>query len=177
MQAWMWCGLAAFTSAVGASLVAARRGSWAKAALAVALLNLLIAGMNSSAPFRGLLDPSYIGYRAGMLAADSSVAVFFTSGLVLVAASLAAVVAASNAVGRAMLLVVVVDGLFFLNEIVSFIRQLLTAHNFVIQFGEFLTIPSGVGMVVLLALQIPLLAATIWATRRVRLPRRQRLSA
>ncbi len=105
-----------------------------------------------------------------MLAADSPIGVFLTAGLVLIAASLAAVVAASNSVGRPILLVAIIDGVFLANTTVSFLHQLGTRRDFEIQFGEFLTIPSAVGVVLTLLLFIvPLLGATVWAGRRARL--------
>ena len=163
----MWYGMGSFAAAIIASLVAARRGSWAKPAVAVALLNLLFAGVNSSAPFRGLLDPHYVGYRYGMFAADSPAAVFLISGLVFIAASLAAVLAASNSVGCPMLLVAVIDGVFLVNSTTSFLYSPGTHQDFEIQFGEFLTIPSAIGVVLILLLFIvPLIGATAWAGRR-----------
>lgn len=168
MHDWMWYGIACFAAAVVASIVAARRGSWARPAIAVALLNLLFVLVNSSAPFRGLLDPGYAGYRNGWLEADGPVAVFLTAGLMLTAASLAAIVAASNSVGRPMLLVAMIDGFFLLNTSTAFGVQVFgTNRDFEIQFGEYLTIPNVPAIAINFGLfVVPLIAATVWASRR-----------
>ena len=168
MLGWMWLGLTVFASAVAVTLISARRGSWGAAALLVAILNLLIAGMNSSAPFRGLLDPDYVGYRFGMIVARDPVPVFAMAGAVLIAASVAAIVAASNRFGRLMFIVAIVDGLILANLLGSLMAGLSAGiYDFEIQFGEYLTIPSNVGLfLVISVIAGPLLAATFWALRR-----------
>ena len=178
MQTWMILGFSAFAGAILASMVAARQGRWSRPALAVAALNLLFAGMSSSAPFRGLLDQGYVGYRFGLLAADRPIAVFLMAGSVLLAASLAAVVAASNRTGRSMMLVAAVDAALLLNESGSIIKQARTSRDFEIQFGEILTIPSSVGMFIALFLfLVPLGWATISAVRKAHVPGRLRFGA
>jgi hypothetical protein len=168
----MWLGIVVFASAVVVTLISARRGSWGVAALLVAMLNLLIAGMNSGAPFRGLLDPDYVGYRFGMIVARDPVPVFLLAGAVMFAACVAAIVAASNRFGRLMFIVAAVDGLILANAVGAFIVAARAGiYDFEIQFGEYLTIPSNVGLfLVILVLVGPLIAATFWSLRRA-LPR------
>jgi hypothetical protein len=142
------------------------------AALLVAMLNLLIAGMNSSAPFRGLLDPDYVGYRFGVIGARDPVPVFVLAGAVMLVASVAAIVAASNRFGRLMFIVATVDGLILANAVGGLIVAARgRIQDFEIQFGEYLTIPSNMGLfLVIIVLVGPLIGATFWSLRRA-LPR------
>jgi hypothetical protein len=172
MLAWMWLGFVVFASAVVVTLISARRGSWGVAALLVAMLNLLITGMNSSAPFRGLLDPDYVGYRFGMIVARDPMPVFVLAGTVMLAAAAAAIVAASNRFGRLMFIVATIDGLILANMVGGFMAAARAGiYDFEIQFGEYLTIPSNIGLLVVVSvLGGPLIAATFWSLRRA-LPR------
>ena len=138
-----------------------------RAAFAAGFLNLLIAGMNSVAPFRGLLDPHYVGYRFGLVSASQGVLVFLIAGTVLVCAGAAAYLAARNRPGRSMIFVAVIDAAFSLNMSIGTVVAALGARDFEIQFGEYLTIPSAAGLVIsLLVFLLPLLATVRWALRR-----------
>jgi hypothetical protein len=165
---WMVLGAAAFLAAAAAFAVAFRRSDRSRSAFAAGCLNLLIAGLNSSAPFRGLLDPQYVGYRNGLLSASQGVDVLLIAGAVLVCASAAAFIAARNRPGSTMFVVAVIDGAFALNEAISLLRSARGARDFEIQFGEFLTIPSDVGLVINLLILLLLVATIFWALARAR---------
>ena len=64
---WLHVGLAAggVYALVFAAFAARRQWTWL--AMGVALANFAFVLLHLVAPFRGLLDPGYAGYRAGML--------------------------------------------------------------------------------------------------------------
>ena len=142
MQPWFVLGGASFLAALTAFAVGFHRSNRSRAAFAAGFLNLLIAGVNSVAPFRGLLDPQYVGYRFGLVSASQGVPVLLSAGAVLVCAGAAAYLAARNRPGRSMLFVAIVDAAFALNMSISTVVNALGARDFEIQFGEYLTIPS-----------------------------------
>ena len=85
-----WAVVALAVSAVLllAWTVVARRARAGAPAAFVGLAHLVVAGLHSAAPVRGYLDPGYVGYGFGLLAAESGLAVTVTSGVVWLVAVL-----------------------------------------------------------------------------------------
>lgn len=148
------------------TLVARRARAGAPAAF-VGLAHLLVAGLHSAAPVRGYLDPDYVGYGFGLLAAERGLAVALTAGGVWIVAVLAAFLALSRA--RAAMGFVALSSLAFSVIIgAPLVRGLLVdpAANRV-QLGEYLTIPGPAAVGLLLTLLVlPFLVGFVWAGRR-----------
>ncbi len=167
MPTWMLLGILAFVTTIVLFAARFRRSSRSRAALLAGVVNLLVAGINSSAPFRGLLDGEYVGYHFGLLYAPRGIAVFLVAGLVLVSAAAAAYLAGRNQRGRGMGVVAIVDGALALNLGIGVLLAARTTSDFRIQFGEFLTIPSAVSIAILLLVLIgPLALISGWAARQ-----------
>lgn len=153
------------------TLVARRARAGAPAAF-VGLAHLLVAGLHSAAPVRGYLDPDYVGYGFGLLAAERGLAVTLTAGAVWIVAVLGAFLALSRA--RAAMAVVALSSLAFAVIIgAPLVRGLLADPDAnKIQLGEYLTIPGPAAVGLLLALLVlPFLVGFVWAGRRALAPR------
>jgi hypothetical protein len=154
-------------AAVVAVLLCAQRGRWNVGAMFVATVNLLIAGLNSVAPFRGPLDPGYIGYTFGWFSAGRGLAVTAVAGSILLATGVAACLAARNRRGPGMAWVAAVDAVLCASLVGALLAERLNLENFKLQFGEYLTIPGLVGLATIVSLIVlPLGASTLWAFRR-----------
>jgi hypothetical protein len=129
---------------------------------------VLLAGLNSVAPLRALLDPNYVGYQFGLLHAHRGFAVTAISGTVFLLAAVVAFVAARNRVGAGMWLVAASCMIFAAINGIPWAKELATdpAKN-QIQFGEYLTIPGLVasGIQALLFI-LPCALGVPWAVRR-----------
>ena len=171
MRDWMILAGALLGAALALFFWNAWKRRWTGAALAVGVLNLLVAVMNTAAPVRGLLDPAYRGYRFGLLAADRGPSVALVAGLVLVCAAASAAIAVANPRGAPMLWVAAVDAALLANFAAGFAQSARAGTGFEIQFGEYLTIPSVPGLfVMILVLLVPLALASLWALRRAARP-------
>jgi hypothetical protein len=172
MQNWMVLAGVLLGSALALFFWNVWKRRWTAAALAVGTLNLAIAAMNVAAPVRGLLDPAYRGYRFGLLAADRGPLVTLAAGLVLVGAAASAAIAVANRRGAPMLWVAFVDAALLANLAAGFAAAAREGSGFEIQFGEYLRIPSGPGLVLMIVVfLVPLALAALWALRRAAVPR------
>jgi hypothetical protein len=134
----------------------------------VSLGFLVLAGMNSAAPIRGFVDPSYVGYGFGLLRADKGLVVTLIAGSVFILSAICAFIAARNRAGRAMWLVAATCAAFTVIQGWPWLEGVLTdPSSNAIQFGEHLTIP-GLAANALLAvlLVLPFLLGAPWASRR-----------
>jgi cell shape-determining protein MreD len=134
----------------------------------VSLGFLVLAGMNSAAPIRGFVDPSYVGYGFGLLRADKGWVVTLMAGSVFILSAICAFVAALNRAGRAMWLVAVTCAAFTVIQGWPWLEGVMTdSSSNAIQFGEYLTIP-GLAASALFAvlLALPFLLGAPWASRR-----------
>lgn len=165
---WAW-----FALGVSAVLLIAwiARAVMAKAgppALFVGFAHLLVAGLNSAAPVRGYVDPEYVGYGFGLLAADAGLAVTATAGAVWVVAALGAFLALGRA-RLAMTFVTLSSAVFAAILGIPLVQGMIDdpASNR-IQFGEYLTVPglaaTGLMLVLLVA---PFVLGVFWAGRRM----------
>lgn len=143
-----------------------RRWSWI--ALIVGLANIAIVGLNGAAPFRGVLDPTYVGYGFGFLSADKGLSVTLLAGSVVLASALSAWIAVRNRSGPLMLIVAATAAFHVVNIGFPLTDSLLADPEAVnIQFGEYLTVPYTVAIPAIIALMIlPFLLAVPWALGR-----------
>ena len=151
-------------------LLQLRKGRWAWPGLVASIGCLLAAGLNSAAPFRGLVDPDYMGYVFGLVSADRGLKVTLLAGTIFVAASLSALIAAGRRSGPTLWVVAATCAalavILGLPTLVAAIRD-PGANS--IQFGEYLTVPGMLGTGVLLLLMlVPFLVGGVWAARAAR---------
>lgn len=144
-----------------------RKRRWAWPGLIASLGCLFAASLNSAAPFRGLIDPAYMGYVFGLLSADRGTSVTLYAGPIFVAATASALIAASRTRGPALLIVAATCAALGIILGVPALTTLFddpAANN--IQFGEYLTIPGLLSTILLVTvLTVPFLLGTIWAAR------------
>jgi hypothetical protein len=147
------------------TLLRARR-SWAS--IYVSLGFLILAGMNSAAPVRGLVDPDYVGYGFGLLRADKGISVTLVAGAVFVASVACLIIAANNRPGRRMWLVAGVSLAFLAVMGWPWLQGVVAdPSKNAIQFGEYQTIPGAVASVLVgLLLVGPFVVGVPWAARR-----------
>jgi hypothetical protein len=132
----------------------------------VGLAHLVAAGLNTAAPPRGLLDPSYTLYGFGMLSADDGPKIATMAGAVF----LTALVGAFSAVRpsrEAMLITAVTSLLFAVVLGWPWLKDLMDGVHVSFQIGDSLTVPGyvakGVFAIVLVA---PFLIGVVWASIR-----------
>lgn len=164
-----WAVVALGVSAVLAlvwTLVARRAKAGAPAAF-VGLAHLVVAGLHSAAPVRGYLDPGYVGYGFGLLAAESGLAVTVTSGVVWLVSVLGGFLALSKA-RAAMAFVALSSAAFAIIVGAPMAQDLMTnPAGSKVQLGEYLTIPgpAAIGLMAV-ALVLPFVVGFVWAARR-----------
>jgi hypothetical protein len=148
--------------------VIARRG-WSPIGLVVATSNWLVASLHVVAPFRGLMDPSYVGYSFGLLSAERGWRVTALAGSVLIGAAVSAAIAARNSRGPIMAVVAIFNGVVLLVFGIPLIQRGLTEPSrYVMQFGEFLTVPPMIALpVTLILVLVPTLLGIWWSIRRL----------
>jgi hypothetical protein len=167
-MSWGWFGLSIAAVLFVIVFVFARRG-WNPLALSVALANWLVASLNAAAPFRAAIDPDYVGYSFGLFSAERGLAVTAVAGTLLVGGALAAVLAARQLRGFAMGFVLVFDGA--LAAVLGAPLAIAAATDptgFIIEFGEYLTIPAAVAIPVMFLLIVaPLTLGAVWSAQRL----------
>ena len=142
-----------------------RRWTWTSLLLGISAVPVALG--HSVAPFRGFLDPEYVGYRGGFLAADRGAEVLILTGTILIAAWASAFAAISNRSGRHMSLVAVFFGFAFFNYFLSELPEIVAdPGGFEIRLGEYQTIPAIVTIPLVLALTLPWAYGVRWAWRR-----------
>jgi hypothetical protein len=152
VAAWIW-------------LVARRR--WAWPGLIASIGCLLVASFNSAAPFRGAIDPDYVGFGFGLLQADKGIGVTLLAGPLLVFGAASALIAVSREEGPALWLVAAFSAALLVILGVPTLETVLAdpAGN-KIQFGEYLTIPGLAATAInLLLLVVPFVVGLVWAPR------------
>jgi len=167
---WLYVGLAAFAvyGGIFGYCVAQRR--WTKAGLGVGLTNLLMVMLNLAAPFRGALDPDYLGYNVGLIHVQQGLWVTAVSGSIVVATLASACIAVLDLRGRAMGFVAAVDSaLVLLIGLPISWEGLADPSDYSIQLGEYLVIPGMIAVLISAAIiTVPLVASVVWSAGRVR---------
>ena len=167
---WLHVALAAglVYGGVFAWFAAKRRWTWA--AMAVAMANFMYVLLNLAAPFRGLLDPGYAGYKVGLLQIAPGPLVTLVSGGIVVAALAAACLALLNRPGRGMAVVTLVGTLLLLSiGLPELLNGLMDPEAYRIELGEYLRIPGLLAVAMASALLcLPLLFSVVWSARLMR---------
>jgi hypothetical protein len=168
-MSWQTFGLVGIATLFVAIFAVARRG-WNPIALLVATSNWLIASVHFVAPFRGLLDPGYVGYSFGFFSADRGLAVTALAGPILMGGALSAAIAARNSPGPSMAVVAIFNGIVLIVFGLPLIQTALTnPSRYVMQFGEFLTVPAAIALpVTLVVVLAPSVLGIWWSIRRLR---------
>ncbi|HYE47650.1 MAG TPA: hypothetical protein VEA44_17925 [Caulobacter sp.] len=149
-------------------LVALFRGRTGFIGAVVGFAHLIAACLNSAAPIRGGLDPSYEGYRFGMISAEPGWTVVTMAGAIFLTAVLGAFSALRGS--REATLITAVTSLLFLVVLGwPVVRGLFDGVGSSIQFGEQLTIPGYVatGLLILFML-VPFAVGVVWSLMRGR---------
>jgi hypothetical protein len=118
--------------------------------------------MTTAAPFRGLLDPNYVGYSFGLLHAARGWSVTLAAGSVLALGLAAAFLLLRQ--GRGATIFAGAVGLYFLLCLAPPVLTTLFTDPtaFEIQFGEYLTVPGNIAVVPVLAVLTGYATAAIW---------------
>lgn len=147
-----------------------RKRQWSWTGLYVSLGCLVFAMLNAVAPFRGAIDPDYVGYSLGWLRADPGIGVTMVAGPALAASALSAMIAARISRGPALWFVALTCAVFALTVgLPTSIDVLADPNAFRIELGEYFAIPGLVGSGVVLGLvMLPFLVGTVWASRGAR---------
>ena len=169
---WMHVGLmaGAVYAAVLAACLVRRRWTWA--GLGVALSNAAYVALHLVAPFRGVLDPGYAGYRAGLFDVPAGPWVTLVTGAIVLGALAAACIALLARQGPAMAVIAVVDALLLLTiGLPEAVDGLRAPHAYRIELGEYLQVPGLLAVAIGVSLFcLPLVASIVWSVRRLRLP-------
>jgi hypothetical protein len=164
---WAYVGLGLFGALAVAWITRLRRGKPGPIALIASVALLITAGLNAAAPWRGVLDPHYAGYRFGLLHADAGWAVSAIAGAVFLLAA-AGAFAALETGRRAATLTALACLAFALIIGLPWSRQAFAHPEAnVIQFGGYLTIPGLVSTWLLFGVLIlPFLLGLAWGGAR-----------
>lgn len=163
---WAVFGLSVSAILIAAWLWQVFRRNWTWPGLYASVGCLIAACFNAAAPVRGLVDPDYVGFRFGLVAADKGIAVTLMAGAIFLFGAASALLAASRAAGRSLWAVAAYCAVMFVIVGVPTLEQAVQdpAGN-AIQFGEYLTIPGMVGTAILiLLLTIPYAVGAVWAS-------------
>lgn len=140
-------------------------------AIFVSLAFLLTACKSAAAPFRGLLDPAYVGYGFGLLQADKGWSVTLAAGSVVVFGAAAAFAALRPERRGATLLAGAVGLAFLALQLPVFLPLLLASpHVIVMQFGQYLTVPPvfaiPIGLYMIVGYSLAIARAVLLFARR-----------
>ena len=165
---WLHVGLAAGGVYALVFAAFAVRRQWTWLAMGVALANFAFVLLHLVAPFRGMLDPGYAGYRAGMLNIAPGPWVTVVTGSIVAAALAAACLALLARPGRGMAVIAVVDtALLLAIGLPELLLGLAAPESYRIALGEYLVIPGLAAAVASGALFcLPLALSIVWSARR-----------
>ena len=167
---WPAIGMVTGGFAVVAVAAALRRRAWSPASLYVGLGCLMIALLHMVAPFRGSLDPHYVGYSFGLIGLPRGPLVALVAGAVYLLATSAAYVAVRNRRGPAMMLVAAISGIALVSLGGSIVKGALGyGPAFRIELGEYLQLaPAAAIPLALLVIVLPFAVGLPWAVARCR---------
>lgn len=127
---------------------------------------LIVAGLNSAAPVRGLIDPDYVGFAFGFLHAERGAMVTLLAGALFVSAALGAF-AALRRERWAMGVTALAAAAHLLNLGIPWAFSTATnLEDNTIQLGEYLTIPGALSTLLMFVLMLaPFLVVLAWSAR------------
>jgi hypothetical protein len=147
------------------------RREWSWPGLIVSVGSLLVAVFNSAAPFRGAIDPDYVGFGFGLLQADKGIAVSLLAGPLLLFGAISAFLAVSRTHGAALWLVAAFSAALLIILGVPIMQGMFADPEAnAIQFGEYLTIPGLFASAIYLLLLVPFIVGLLWAPRAAMRP-------
>lgn len=148
--------------------IAKRQWTWS--AMGVAIGNFFYVLLHLAAPFRGALDPNYVGYNAGLLTVAAGPMVTFVAGGIAIAALASACIALLNRPGPRMAIITITDTLLLsVIALPSLLEGLKAPDEMRIELGEYLQIPGIAAVLIVGSLFVlPMVAGIIWSARRVR---------
>lgn len=164
---WGLFALAISTVLVAAWVYFLAKRNWSWPGLVASIGCLLVAAFNSAAPFRGLIDPDYVGYRFGLLHAEKGIEVTLLAGPLLLFGALSALLAVSKKAGSALWLVAAFCTALLVILGGPAVQGMLTDPEAnAIQFGEYLTVPGLLATAIyMLVLVVPFFVGLLWAPR------------
>jgi len=167
---WLYVGLLAFIVYVGIFTYFVLKRRWTWVGLGIGLGNLLVVLLNLVAPFRGVLDPDYLGFNLGLIHVAPGILVTVVSGSIVIGCLASACFAVLNLRGRTMVIVAFIDlVLLILVGLPVLVDGLANPAESKIQLGEYLVIPGMVSVIISgLLFTLPLLAGVVWSAKRMR---------
>lgn len=153
-----------------AMLLRKRRWSWP--GLIASIGCLVTAGLNSAAPFRGVLDPDYVGYSFGLASARPGFAVTLVAGAIFLASAASALIAVGRSAGRLLWFVgATCAALCVVIGLPTLLQAIRDPAGNAIELGEYLAIPGWAGSLILILLvAVPFVVGLVWAVRAARMP-------
>jgi len=154
----------------GIFLFFAIRRRWSWLGLVIGIANMVLVSINVVAPFRGLLDPRYVGYNFLLISIPPGFGVTLVAGSMFLLSLYCAVVAVDNRKGRPMLLLAGWNGFIALLVGLPLLYELFTDHSsLAIELGEYVTIPWYLSVPILLGLMVvPFALAVPWGLKRAK---------
>lgn len=147
-----------------------RKRQWSWTGLYVSVGCLVCAALNAAAPFRGIIDPNYVGYSFGWLRADAGYMVPLVVGPVFAASAISAILAVGRSSGPTLWFVALTCAVLTVAVgIPTSIDVLTDPASFRIELGEYVTIPGYIASAIILSLiLLPFVVGTVWASRQAR---------
>lgn len=172
MEDFYWPIIGIFTGGgvVIAFLVGLLQRRWTWRSLYVAIGCLFVALLNMVAPFRGTLDPAYVGYSFGLLRLEPGIGVGLMAGTLYLGAFAATVVAIRNRDGPAMWIVAGLSVLVLTNIGGYLLASLFgLVPTFRIELGEYFRLsPLPAALFAAAVSLAPFAIGLPWSVRKAR---------
>jgi hypothetical protein len=165
-----WLYVAGGVSAVIliAWLIALFRGRTGFIGAVVGFAHLFAACLNSAAPLRSAVDPTYVGYGFGLLQGDKGLTVSAMAAAVFVTALVGAFSALRGS-REATLLTAVTSSLFLIVLGWPWLQDILQGRHMSLQLGEYYTLSGPAWAAVQFVLMVaPFAIGLVWSVMRMR---------
>ncbi len=167
---WLNAGYPIMALAIGVFLFFVVKRTWTIGSLLIGLAHIPLALTNSVAPFRGLLDPDYVGYANGIIRATYPVEIFLFAGFMFVGALICAIMAVQNRPGLRNGFIVMFDFIVLLLFAMPIIARFFAGgfDTARVEFGEYLQF-GGVQafMFEFTVMALPFMFGIVWAWRKL----------
>jgi hypothetical protein len=168
-----WATVGFVNMAIGLVVFAvfAWRRQWTMGALLVGVIHLPIAFVNCAAPFRGFLDPTYVGYNFGLVHAAPGIEVGMFALSMLLGGLASACIIVLNRPGARNYFVVAFDAFVLLFMVPATLGEVAAKgmQSFRMEFGEYLQFGGLPAMLFELGLlAVPMIIGIFWAMRRAK---------
>lgn len=168
---WVTVGMVNIAIGMIVFLAFAWRRQWSIGALLVGLIHLPIAFVNCAAPFRGFLDPNYVGYNFGLIHANPGIEVGIFALSMLLGGLACACILVLDRPGPRNFFVVAFDAFVLLLMVPATLGKAtdMGLGSFRVEFGEYLQFGGMPAMLFELGLLgVPMIIGIAWALRRAR---------